>query len=93
MALVAQAAKLMRARATDGAARRRVALLALRFEENLPIREIARRWEVDPARLHRHYARARDEFKGALHDVVAEHSCGTANEVEAECLRLLAHLS
>jgi len=93
LALISQSALLMRARATDEAARKRVALLALRFEENVPIREIARRWETDAALLHHQYARARDEFKSALRDVVAEHSRGTAKEIDAECLRLLSHLS
>ncbi|MEJ7637578.1 MAG: hypothetical protein WKF75_06195 [Singulisphaera sp.] len=36
-------------------ARLRIALLEFRFQEGLPIREIARRWGTDPARLHREY--------------------------------------
>ena len=39
------------------------ALLRLRFEEGLPIREIARRWDSDAARVHKHYARAREAYR------------------------------
>src|SRR5262249_9534800 len=62
-ALVGEARDLLEARAGQADdARRRVALLELRFQEGLPIREIARRWGADPARLHREFARARSEF-------------------------------
>jgi RNA polymerase sigma-70 factor (ECF subfamily) len=68
---------------------RRVDLLTLRFEEGLPIREIARRWEVEPDWLHHQYARARDEYKKALKEVVSEnHGVGGA-ALEEECRRLL----
>jgi RNA polymerase sigma-70 factor (ECF subfamily) len=68
---------------------RRVDLLRLRFEEGRPIREIARLWEEDPARLHREYARAREEFQASLFEVVAEHHEGTPGDVRRECERLL----
>ncbi len=68
---------------------RRVELLRLRFEEDLPVREIAARWGEDPARVHKEYARAREEFKRALLDVVAFHHPGSPGEVERECERLL----
>jgi len=71
------------------AARRRLDLLALRFQEGLPIREIAIRWNVDPALLHRDYARARREFHEALTEVVGFHHPGPPDDVEAECTRLL----
>ena len=65
-------------------------LLRLRFHEELPIREIAKRWKVDPAVLHREYAKARHEFKKALRDVVGEHSPGaTPSQIDSECRNLL----
>ena len=70
-------------------ARRRVELLRLRFGEGLPIRDIAKRWGIDSARVHHEYAKARVEFKEALRTEVAFHHRGTASEVELECRRLL----
>jgi RNA polymerase sigma-70 factor (ECF subfamily) len=94
-ALVRQAALRQAALAREAGpdAVRRVDLLRLRFEEGLPIVEIARRWERDPARLHREYAKARGEFREALYDVVREHHQTTPAEVEAECTRLLARFA
>jgi RNA polymerase sigma-70 factor (ECF subfamily) len=92
-ALVGEARDLLEAR--GGAAddvRRRVALLELRFQEGLPIREIARRWGTDPTRLHREYARARSEFRAALFEVVAAHHPGTPADVERNCEQLLLAL-
>ncbi len=74
-------------------AMRRVELLRMRFYEGWPIREIARLWEDDAARLHREYARARKEFRAALNDVVAFHHPGSAAAVEQECEQLLDLLS
>jgi len=71
---------------------RRVELLRLRFHEGLPIREIARLWGVDPAALHRDYARAREEFRSALREVVAFHHPGPPGEVDRECSQLLSLL-
>lgn len=90
--LVRQAAQLQaaRARATGPEACRRVELLRLRFGEDLPIREIAARWNDDPARLHHEYAKARHEFRAALKDVVAEHVAGTPAEIDKEAERLIA---
>ena len=73
-------------------ARRRVELLRLRFQEDLPIREIARRWDDDPTLLHREYAKARGEFRSALLHVLAEHHPGGEAELERECSELLALL-
>ena len=70
-------------------ARRRLRLLRLRFQDDLPIREIARRWQIPAERLHRDYARARREFRSALMEVVGDHHPGSAAAVEAECGRLL----
>lgn len=86
MSLLEQAVELHRKRAKG----KRVELLRLRFEEGLPIREIAKRWDVEPAWLHKEYARARDEYRAALAEVVAFHHPGTPGEVDRECARLLA---
>ncbi len=93
--VMAEAARLQRRRAQDGGddAMRRVELLRLRFEEGLPIRAIAGLWGVDAAGLHRAYALARKEFKGALMEVVAFHHPGSPDEVEREAAGLLKSLS
>jgi RNA polymerase sigma-70 factor (ECF subfamily) len=83
----------LHAAAADEAARKRVELLRLRFHEGLPIREIARRWQADAALLHHEYARARQEFKAALAEVVAFHHPGTPAAIEQECANLLALLA
>jgi RNA polymerase sigma-70 factor (ECF subfamily) len=71
---------------------RRVELLRLRFHEGLPIRDVAQRWQVDAAKLHHEYARARQEFKAALMEVVAFHHPGSAEEVAHECANLQSQL-
>jgi RNA polymerase sigma-70 factor (ECF subfamily) len=90
--LLDEAAKLQaeQAREKGKDAQRRVELLYLRFEDDLPIREIARRWEVDPDWLHHQYAQARREFKRALREIVWAHHGGEEGDIEAECARLLA---
>jgi RNA polymerase sigma-70 factor (ECF subfamily) len=71
---------------------RRVELLRLRFNECLPIRDIAQRWQVEPAKLHREYARARREFKSALLQVLGFYE-STPELAEQECSRLLNMLA
>ena len=78
------------ARTAGPAALRRVELLALRFEQGLPIRDIAARWGEAPRHVHHEYERARDEYRAALREVVAFRVPGTPGEVERECARLLA---
>jgi RNA polymerase sigma-70 factor (ECF subfamily) len=77
------------ARQAGDAARKRVELLRLRFHDSLPIREIAVRWNVDAAHLHHEYAKARQEFKAVLLEVMAFHHPGTAAEIEQACAELL----
>jgi len=91
-ALLKQAARLQdaRARAAGADALRRVEILKLRFGEDMPIREIAKLWDADAARLHHEYATAREEFCAALCDVVAEHQGGSRADVEHEAERLIA---
>jgi len=92
-ALLREAAEMhaRRARETGGRAERRLDLLRLRFIEDKPIREIAVAWNEDPGRVHYEYARARDDFKAALREVVRAHD--PACSVEKECTRILEHLS
>jgi RNA polymerase sigma-70 factor (ECF subfamily) len=94
-AIMAEAAELQGQRAAEEGAEAvlRVELLRLRFEENLSIRAIARRWGIEAARLHHAYALARQEFKTALLEVVAFHQPGSPAEVEQEAASLLKVLS
>ncbi len=64
-------------------------LFDLRFAQNLPIREIAARWQQPAEEVHRIYARARRRFQHALRDVVAKHEPMDADELNDECRRLL----
>ena len=92
--MVREAARLQMARAQPGTdAARRSELLRLRFFDGLPIREIARRWGIDPAVVHHEYAKARAEFRKALCDVVAFDHPGTPEELEQRCQDLLSLLN
>lgn len=93
--MVAKAAERQRAWAQSAGpeALRRVEILDLRFREGLPVREIAVRLGEPAERVHREYAKARDEFKQALRAEVALHCGGDASAVERECQDLLAVLS
>jgi RNA polymerase sigma factor (sigma-70 family) len=71
---------------------RRVEILRLRFQEDLPIREIARRWDVEAARVHREYSKARKEFLEVLGAVVKNRDGCPAERVEEECRCLLVDL-
>lgn len=75
------------------AAQKRVELLRLRFQEDLPIRDIAERWNADPVHLHREYAKARDEFRAALKEVLASFHGVGGEALERECTELLGLLS
>jgi RNA polymerase sigma factor (sigma-70 family) len=92
--LLQEAARCMahHARAAGEAAVRRVELLRLRFQDQLPIRDIAARWAVDAGLLHHEYAKARQEFKAALRDVVAFHHPASASDIDQECADLLSLL-
>jgi RNA polymerase sigma-70 factor (ECF subfamily) len=85
--------QLVVARRAGPAAERRVELLRLRFHEGLPIRDIAVRWDEDPARLHHEYAAARAEFRNALRAVVAFHQPGDVEAVDRACESLLQAIS
>lgn len=93
--MVALAAERQRAcaRAAGADAVQRVEILQLRFGEGLSIRAIAARFAVPADRMHREYAKAREEFKQALRAELALHGEGTAGAIERECQDLLAALS
>jgi RNA polymerase sigma-70 factor (ECF subfamily) len=94
-AIMHQAGQRQRQRAEEAGAEalRRVELLRLRFGDAQPIRDIARQWGVEAAHLHREYARARQEFRSALEEVVALHLPGSAAQIDEECRKLLALLA
>jgi len=71
-------------------AAKRYELLRLRFQNGLPIREIAGRWETQPEHLYREFAKAKAEFRDALLSVAAsQHPGASRAEVEYECAQLL----
>jgi RNA polymerase sigma-70 factor (ECF subfamily) len=70
------------ARAAGKDAVQRVEILRLRFQEALPIREIAPILRLDRDFVHHEYARARQEFKAALREVVELESPGSKQEVD-----------
>ena len=70
-------------------AERRVELLRLRFQDELPIRDIAARWGEDAAQVHRAYARARKEFREALLEVITFEGASDRTEAERRAAELL----
>lgn len=88
LSCVRQAVEVQRRRAAarGEAAARRVRLLEHRFQEGMPIREIAAAWGEDAARLHHEYATAREEFEDALREVVAFHGDGDGVDAELDAL-------
>ncbi len=94
-ALVNEAGELHASRARERGAdcARRLELLALRFKEDLPIRDIAKLWSMSPEYLHHQYAQARAEYRDCLREVVAFHQGPQSTErLDEECQRLLALL-
>jgi RNA polymerase sigma-70 factor (ECF subfamily) len=77
-----------RARRKGEYAVRRVELLRLRFQEGIPIRDIARAWGTKANALHRQFLTAREEFRTALREVVREEHDGPLEDLDAECARL-----
>jgi RNA polymerase sigma-70 factor (ECF subfamily) len=57
--------------------------------ERLPVRAIAERWAIDAAVLHHEYAKARQEFKAALAEIVVFHHPGEPADIERESANLL----
>jgi RNA polymerase sigma factor (sigma-70 family) len=73
----------------DEAAKTRVEILRLRFSEGLPVREIAKRIGEENARVHKQYAKAREEFKACLREEIDIDPYAGPDQVEEECRRLL----
>ena len=71
---------------------RRVELLRLRFEDNLPVREIASRWSMDPDKVHQEYRRARREFRRFLEAELIFHEEDTCEDVEHQWQEFLSLL-
>lgn len=94
LTVIREALELYQARAADtgGDCLRRFELLRLRFHEGLPIRDIARQWDEEAKRIHWAYARARQEFKTALKEVLGLHLSCSPEQLEQECNRLLEHV-
>lgn len=95
VALIKQAGELLeqKARMLDPPARKRVELLKLRFEDGLPIREIASKWGERPALVHESYRKVRREYHDCLREVVASNNPDAIGQCEQECERLLALLN
>jgi RNA polymerase sigma-70 factor (ECF subfamily) len=93
-ALVREAWELQEQRARESGAEsaRRAELLRLRFQEELPIRDIARQWGADPVVLHREHEKAVREFERALRDVVAAQTPGSPEGVGRICREILSLL-
>jgi len=91
-ALVREAALQLEARAEGlgEPARRRVALLRLRFQEGLPLREVAERLGVEADYAHHQFAKARREFRDAIFVVLRRRNTGaTAQDLERRVAELV----
>lgn len=75
------------------AAQQRVELLRLRYQEGVPVKEIAPQIGEDPRRVHHQLEEARRDFHRALREEVAFHLPGNQEEVEQECRLLLGLLA
>ncbi len=91
-ALVVRARDRQRREAVEPEARRRVELLDLRFRDGLPIRDIAKAWELPAERVHAMYRRAREEFKASLRAELSFHGPADPRSLETECARILSLL-
>ena len=93
-ALLVEAVRCHRERAAtrgaDGV--RRADLLRERFYEQRPIRQIALRWGVDAATLHREYRKGREEFRDALLTVIRFHHPDQLRSAEVELQHIRALL-
>jgi RNA polymerase sigma-70 factor (ECF subfamily) len=77
----------------DEQAARRFAILRLRHDRGMAVREIAAELgETDVDSVHRDYRRARREFAGHLRAVVAAHTGARGNDIDEQCRRLTALL-
>ncbi len=83
-----------KARSAGQDAIRRVELLRMRFEKELPVREIARTWNIEPESLHRELSKAKKEFGKLLRETVSQrHDSATEAEIDAECREIVSLVS
>ncbi len=79
--------------ANDPAAAMRLLALELMYEEGLPSREVASRLGLEPVAVYPLLTRARNDFKDALMQVMAENHPGeTLPELERRCQSVLSAL-
>lgn len=76
----------------DERARKRIRILELRHQSNMPIREIAVLWGQDASAIHKEYAKARVEFRSALLEVLSFHYPGLSDAELDEKSRLMIEL-
>ena len=74
------------------AALRRVELLRLRFEDELPIREIAKRFHMEADKVHQEYRRARREFRRCVEAELLFQG-GSEDDLEEQWEELLSLLA
>ena len=67
----------------------RVKILRLRFEHQLPIRDIAERLALTPEHAHKEYARARKSFRTVLEDVINAHCSVDEGDIREHCREVL----
>jgi RNA polymerase sigma factor (sigma-70 family) len=93
-ALVREAVQLYRERCEERGpgGRLRFEVLRLRFEEGLPVREIAARTGEEATRLYGVVKKAKQEFEEALFEVVRYHHPASEEEVISECRRVASML-
>jgi hypothetical protein len=91
-ALLREALQLQRSLAGDRGEREvaRLELLRLRFEQDLPIRDIAAQWGQEPALVHREYLAARRDFRSALATVLRRHRLGADGDTDGGLSQLRA---
>ena len=84
----------IRAIADSGNMKQRTELLRRRFQDDVPIREIAKEWNVDAKTLHRSLDRAKQEFRASLLEIVArEAPTATSAELNQSCAEILSLVS
>ncbi len=78
-----------RAQGMGGREMQRVEILRLRFDEELPVREIAAQLGLAPELVHKEYARARRGYRAVLEDVVAAHYPYSGEDLEERCREVM----
>ena len=81
--------EMAKAAVDDEDALRRVDLLRLRFQEGIPIRDIAKQGKTDPTLLHRQFTKAKREFKAALTELLMVRQGTSEQDIDREIAALL----